>query len=90
MIALHGKITLTVSPKPFSRNISVMNKLKHFVPTRILHVLYCTLVLPYLSGVIHANRIWTNLLNFKNRPLELFPKVTTEVIQDQFLPNTMF
>ena len=26
-----------------------MNKLKHFVPTRILHVLYCTLVLPYLN-----------------------------------------
>ena len=26
-----------------------MNKLKHFVPTRILHVLYCTPVLPYLN-----------------------------------------
>ena len=26
-----------------------MNKLKHFVPTRILHVFYCTLVLPYLN-----------------------------------------
>ena len=35
--------------KTISRNISVMNKLKHFVPTRILHCLYCTLVLPYLN-----------------------------------------
>ena len=36
--------------KTISRNIiGVMNKLKHFVPTRILHVLYCTLVLPYLN-----------------------------------------
>jgi len=26
-----------------------MNKLKHFVPDRILHTLYCTLVLPYLN-----------------------------------------
>ena len=52
MIALHGKITLTVSPKPFFRNIGVMNKLKHFVPTRIFHVLYCTLVLPYLNYCI--------------------------------------
>ena len=35
--------------KTISRNIGVMNKLKHFVPTGILHVLYCTLVLPYLN-----------------------------------------
>ena len=35
--------------KTISRNIGVMNKLKHFVPTRILHALYCTLVLPYLN-----------------------------------------
>ena len=27
--------------KTISRNISVMNKLKHFVPTRVLHTLYC-------------------------------------------------
>ena len=35
--------------KTISRNIGVMNKLKHFVPTRILYCLYCTLVLPYLN-----------------------------------------
>ena len=35
--------------KTISRNIGVMNKLKHFVPTRILHTLYCTLVLPFLN-----------------------------------------
>ena len=39
--------------KTISRNIGVMNKLEHLVPTRILHVLYCTLVLPYLNyGII--------------------------------------
>ena len=40
--------------KTISRNTTgVMNKLKHFVPTRTLHVLYCTLVLPYLNfGVL--------------------------------------
>ena len=27
-------------PKTISRNIGVMNKLKHFVPTRVLHTLY--------------------------------------------------
>ena len=35
--------------KTISLNIGVMNKLKHFVPTRILYCLYCTLVLPYLN-----------------------------------------
>ena len=35
--------------KTISRNIGVMNKLKHFVPTRILYCLYCTLVLPYFN-----------------------------------------
>ena len=35
--------------KTISRNIGVMNKLKHYIPNRILHTLYCTLVLPYLN-----------------------------------------
>ena len=35
--------------KTISCNIGVMNKLKHFVPTRVLQTLYCTLVLPYLN-----------------------------------------
>ena len=43
--------------KTISQNIGVMIKLKHFVPTRILHILYCTLVLPYLNyGIL----IWGN------------------------------
>ena len=34
-----------------------MNKLKHFIPDRILHTLYCTLILPYLNyGIL----IWGN------------------------------
>ena len=43
--------------KTISRNIGVMNKLKHYVPDRILHTLYCTLVVPYLNyGIL----IWGN------------------------------
>ena len=49
MIALHGQNHIDCVSKTISRNIGVMNKLKHFVPTRILHILYCTLVLPYLN-----------------------------------------
>ena len=43
--------------KIVSKNIGVMNKLKHYIPYRILHTLYCTLVLPYLNyGIL----IWGN------------------------------
>ena len=34
-----------------------MNKFKHYIPYRILHTFYCTLILPYLSyGIL----IWGN------------------------------
>ena len=34
-----------------------MNKRKHYIPYRIIHILYCTLILPYLSyGIL----IWGN------------------------------
>ena len=40
-----------------SRNIGVMNKLKHCIPYHILHTLYCTLSLPYPSdGIL----VWGN------------------------------
>ena len=35
--------------KTTSRNIGMINKLKFFVPERILRTLYCTLVLPYVN-----------------------------------------
>ena len=35
--------------KTISRNIGIMNKLKFFVPERILRTLYCSLVLPYIN-----------------------------------------
>ena len=35
--------------KTISRNIGMMNKLKFFVPERILRTLYCSLVLPYIN-----------------------------------------
>ena len=81
--------------KTISQNIGVMIKLKHFVPTRILHILYCTLVLPSLNYVI---LIWgntcksyeTKLIKLQKWAIRTVSIVTTEVKLDQFLPNTMF
>ena len=43
--------------KTLSRNIGIMNKLKYFVPDRILHTLYCTFILPYIN---YSILIWGN------------------------------
>ena len=54
--------------KTISRNIGVMNKLKHSIQNCILRTLYCTLILPYINyGIL----IWGNTCkssNFKNEP----------------------
>jgi hypothetical protein len=48
--------------KNMSRGIGIINKLKYFVPVRILHSLYCTLILPYLNyGILawgNANKLY--------------------------------
>ncbi len=39
--------------KNISTGIGVINKLKHFVPERVLYSLYCTLILPYINyGIV--------------------------------------
>ena len=55
--------------KTISRNIGIMNKLKHYIPYRILHTLYCTLILPYLSyGIL----IWGNTCkSYLDKPVKL-------------------
>ena len=35
--------------KTISRKIGMINKLKFFIPERVLRTLYCTLVLPYIN-----------------------------------------
>ena len=45
--------------KTISRNIGMMNKLKFFVPERILRTLYCSLVLPYINyGILIWGKAW--------------------------------
>ena len=52
--------TLTAYLKPFFFQAILVNKLKHCIPYRILHIIYCTLISPYLSyGIL----IWGNTCN---------------------------
>jgi len=51
------KLHIEATSKTVSRNIGVMNKLKHYIPERILHSLYCSLVMPYINyGIL----VWGN------------------------------
>ena len=48
---------IDATSKTISRNIGVINKLKHYLPGRILYSLYCSLVMPYINyGVL----VWGN------------------------------
>lgn len=55
--------------KTIARNIGVISKLKHFMPNRILHTLYCTLLSPYLTyGVL----VWGNTCkSYLDKPIKL-------------------
>ena len=66
--------------KTIARNVGVLNKLKCYIPKRVLHSLYCTLILLYVNsyGETRIRVIWTRYLNFKNGRCELFQIVTTE------------
>jgi hypothetical protein len=43
--------------KTIARNIGMINKLKDFLPERILYSLYCTLILPYIN---YSIQVWGN------------------------------
>ena len=50
---LSWKNHINCTSKTISKNIGVINKLKHFIPYSILRTLYCTLILPYQNyGVV--------------------------------------
>ena len=40
-----------------SKNIGIISRLKHLLPTHILRMLYCALILPYFS---YCNLVWAN------------------------------
>ena len=43
--------------KTCSRNIDIINKVKKFLPTSALYILYCSLIMPYINYGILA---WGN------------------------------
>lgn len=40
-----------------SKNLAVLNKVKHFIDEKALHILYCSLVSPYLT---YCAEVWGN------------------------------
>ena len=65
-----------------SRNIGIINKLKHFVPKRILLSLYYTLVMPYLNYGILA---WGNSCKtYLNKLLKLQKRAVRHICKTSF------
>ena len=72
--------------KTISRNIGIINKLKHFLPSRTLLTLYYTLILPYINyGIIAWGcAIQTQL----NRILLLQKKALRIIFQTHYRSHT--
>ena len=69
-----------------AKSISVINKAKHILNTKSLHILYCTMILPYLSYCVE---VWGNTYKTNISPLFLKQKrVICIVCHAKFLDHT--
>jgi hypothetical protein len=88
---LTWKCHINCVSKTISRNIGVMNKLKHFIPARILHTLYCTLILPYINyGILVWGNTLDKLVKLQNGQLEQFQTAIIGATLDLYLLSRKF
>ena len=74
---LTWKDHVNVICKTISRNIGVINRLKHFLPSSTLLMLYSSLILPYLNyGIL----VWGNTHQFLLEKILLLQKKSLRVI----------
>ena len=62
-----------------AKSIAVINKAKHILNTRSLHILYCTMILPYLTYCVEA---WGNTYKTAIHPLSILQKRALRVINN--------
>ena len=70
---------------PISRNIGLLCKLHHYLPAKILFMLYNSLVLPYIS---YCNIVWANSYNSTNRIFILQKKALRICAGANYLDHT--
>ena len=54
---LNWSIHLNMLAAKLARNVGILGKLRHFLPSYILRTLYCSLILPHLQ---YCTLIWAN------------------------------
>jgi hypothetical protein len=72
--------------KSCSKNIGVLNKIKHFFPKQTMYQLYCTMVLPYLNyGLI----LWGNAnKGYLNKVFRLQKRALRTISNSSYLCST--
>ena len=82
-IILDEKITWKSHTKhiqnKLSRSISVLSKAKHFLDHKSLHILYNSLILPYLN---YCAEIWGNTFKCTLQPLSILQKRAIRIIHN--------
>ncbi len=72
--------------KTCSRNIGVLSKVKHFLPSTTMKQLYCTLVLPYLN---YGLLLWGNVTNeYMNKVFKLQKRAIRTISNSPYLCPT--
>ena len=69
-----------------SRNIGVLNKVKHFLPKKSLYQLYCSFILPYLTyGIL----LWGNAsMNYMTKVFKLQKRALRIISNSSYLCHT--
>ena len=60
-----------------SKSLGIIFRLSSFVPPNVLRILYCSLILPYLS---YCNIVWGNTYPSKLNKLQIFKKKAIRII----------
>lgn len=83
---LTWKIHIDNISKNISKGVGIINRLKHFVPERIMYSLYCTLVLPYINYGILA---WGNSCKrYLEKIFKLQKKALRMISKSHFLSHS--
>ena len=62
-----------------AHNIGILCKLKHFLPSYILKMIYCSLVLPHLQ---YCTLIWANTYSTKLNKIRMLQKKAVRIINN--------
>ena len=76
---LNRSMHLNMLSAKLARNMGILGKLRHFLPSYILRTLYCSLILPHLQ---YCTLIWANTYFSKLNKIRVLQKKAIRIINN--------